>query len=314
MKENKNEKLPLQRIITEFNFSLYSQGKPESTIKAYTTDIKQFLDFINENYQSKYYIDDINIRILQDYVMYLQEKVVHSELSSVTKDRKLDSLSVLYKFLELIFDKPNLFKKLVINRTKKNGYNPETEEFQNKIQFLSKQECSLLLEKIKGSHDIYKTRDYCMVLLMLTTGMRGSSVREACWQDIDLIKKEMFVRNVKSKIVNKIPITDELCQAFADYKNICGINHDQIFLSNKGTPISKTAFNNAIKRILSYINVNKNGTSAHIFRHTFVMIMLNAKEPKEKIIKFTGHSSTDELGPYIHLLTDDLRDCLKHIS
>ncbi|AMJ39767.1 tyrosine-type recombinase/integrase [Anaerotignum propionicum] len=308
------EKLTLIKMLKQFEIYLYARENSQATMKAYITDISQFIEFLKNNYPSKVYIEDIDLRILESYKIYLVNKVSKQQICAKTKDRKLDSVIVLYKFLESHFKIENLAQKLVINRTKKNGYSNINGEIQNKIKYLSQQECTLLLEKIIESNHIDKLRDYCIVLLMLTTGIRGSSVREARFEDFDFIEKTMVVRNVKGSKAYSIPITPELCNALSSYHTSCPHTADKIFLSNKGDPLSKSAFNNMIKRVLKYINIDQNKVSSHIFRHTFVMDMLSRKNEPEKIIKFTGHSSINELAPYIHFQIDDLRDCLKFVA
>ena len=312
--KKENAKLTLNQMLKQFEIYLYSRENSKATMKAYITDISQFVKFLKSNYPNKVYVEDIDLRILESYKIFLVNKVSKEAICAKTKDRKLDSVIVLYKFLESHFNIENLAKKLVINRTKKNGYSNINAEIQNKIKYLSQQECSLLLEKIIESNHINKIRDYCIVLLMLTTGIRGSSVREARWEDFSFIKEMMVVRNVKGSKAYTIPITPELCNALSNYRTSCPNIEDKIFLSNKGTALSKSAFNNMIKRVLKYINIDQNKVSSHIFRHTFVMDMLSRKQEPEKIICFTGHSSVTELAPYIHFQIDDLRDCLKSVA
>lgn len=312
--KNENEKLTLKKMKKEFEIYLYAKESAKDTIKSYKTDINQFIGFLNRNYTSKAYIDDVDLRILEDYKLFLLEKVKNNKIKSKTKDRKIDSLKTLYKFLESRYGKENLGEKLVLNRTKKNGYNPETGEIANKIKFLTKAESKELLEKIRESHHIDKLRDYCIVLLMLSTGMRSCSAREARWDDIDFINKRLVVRNNKAQKTHIIPIKEELCDALASYCMATKNTSEIIFLSNKGKPISRTAFNNTIKRVLKYIGIEEQGLSSHIFRHSFVMSMLANKTEPEKIIRFTGHSSVAELEPYIHFNVDDLRDCLQDVA
>lgn len=179
---------------------------------------------------------------------------------------------------------------------------------------ITKAETKELLQKIRESNHIDKLRDYCIVLLMLSTGMRSCSAREARWDDIDFINKRLVVRNNKAQKTHIIPIKEELCHALASYCMATQNTSEIIFLSNKGKPISRTAFNNTIKRVLKYIGIDEQGLSSHIFRHSFVMSMLANKTEPEKIIRFTGHSSVAELEPYIHFNVDDLRDCLQDVA
>ncbi|MEA5056469.1 MAG: site-specific integrase [Anaerotignum propionicum] len=312
--KNENEKLTLKKMKKDFEIHLYAQGHAKNTITSYNTDISQFINFLNINYTSKVYIDDIDLRILEDYRLSLNNKVQNGKFKSTTKDRKLDTLNALYEFLESRYGKQDLTKKLAMNRTKKDGYNTETGEFTNKIKFLTEEESKELLEKIRTSNHVDKLRDYCIVLLMLSTGVRSCSVHEAKWEDIHFDKKTFIIRNRKGKKISLVPISDELCQAFSSYWMASETTSDIIFLSNKGNPISRTAFNNAIKRVLNYIGIDEQGLSSHIFRHTFVMDMLSRKKEPEKIIRFTGHSSVNGLAPYIHYNVDDLRDCLRPIA
>lgn len=314
MKYTEPKKITLKQIQKDFEIYLYARGNAKSTQIAYQTDILQFITFLKKRYCHICYIDDIDIRILEAYKLFLIEKVKNKDISSKTKDRKLDSLTILYSFLESHHNKNNLMNKISFKRTKKNDYSSETQEFANKITFLTKEESNLLLEKIKSSSNVNKIRDYCMVLFMLTTSTRGCSVRESKWEDLDIFNKKITIRNNKGQKCHVVPISSQLCEAFSSYHAVSTDTSEKIFLSNKGYPISKTAFNNVVKRILSYIDINEPGISSHIFRHTFVMNMIANNISSEKIIRFTGHSSVDELKPYIHYCIEDLRNCISSVS
>lgn len=96
---------------------------------------------------------------------------------------------------------------------------------------------------------------------------------------------------------------------------------DILFVTKFNTPICATVYNDAIKRIVSEVNLQRDGTeqipvfSAHTFRHTFATRCIEAGILPKTVQKYLGHANLQmTMDLYVHITEDFKRDEMKKLD
>ena len=96
---------------------------------------------------------------------------------------------------------------------------------------------------------------------------------------------------------------------------------DLIFLSKFNTPISSVVLNDAIKRIIEEINLQRDNVdlfptfSAHTFRHTFATRCIEAGILPKTVQKYLGHATLQmTMDLYVHVTDDFKQEELKKLD
>lgn len=96
---------------------------------------------------------------------------------------------------------------------------------------------------------------------------------------------------------------------------------DLIFVTKFNTPISSVVLNDAIKRIIEEINLQRDNVdlfptfSAHTFRHTFATRCIEAGILPKTVQKYLGHATLQmTMGLYVHVTDDFKQEELKKLD
>ena len=157
----------------------------EKTIKAYTIDLNQYLEFITTT--------EINQKIINEYIHYLNKKY----LKYKTIKRKIASVKAFYSPKTIQKD----YIDKIIHLLLKDLKNSKT-EFQKKISL----------------------RNITLISVMFSTGIRVSELCNIKLKDIDLLEKKLkiFGKGSKERILylgNSNVV--QLCQMYLTYNNTC---------------------------------------------------------------------------------------------
>ncbi|CAB1244199.1 conserved protein of unknown function [Ruminococcaceae bacterium BL-6] len=300
-------RITLKQAVEKFPDYILLEGNTESTIKAYSCDIKQFYSYMRAKYPNIVYIDSLKRNHISDYLLSILKKVKAKKCSCYTYDRKADSLIVFCKYIfENGYSSDNLLKSYKRKRMKNRYFADFKSDFQPYI--FTEEELSKLINTIMDSNDQNKDRDLAIFMMLIQLGIRRSTLLEACWEDVSFEKKEMTLHHVKDQISTRVKITQELSDVLENYQFISGRKTGKIFISNEGNPLSKSAYNDVIRKYLKKIGAYQKGATGHSFRHTFITNAVRKNINAARIMRYTGHRDFSSLKPYLHLAPDDLND------
>ncbi len=305
-----DKKITINQAIKEFPNFLYIKGKTKSTMKAYIADLKIFREFMKENFRSKYLIEEITRSDIVFYQTFLIDKVKEGKYKKVTADRKFDSLKVFYDYLEHYGHiKDNFLKEFSFTRAK-GAYDKENAVLYIP-EFLEPNEIDRIIQSAKSTRTCNTLRDICILELLRSTGCRRCSVLDLKWEDINLFNETILIKHQKTKNTSILPLSERLKDALTDYMKTQKAPSGYVFKSNKGNPLSMTAFSQVIKKYVTLSGLeNKKDfeITAKTFRHSFITLLVRKNIPLEKIARYTGHKDVNTLKVYTHLKTDDLND------
>ena len=246
-----------QNLRSFFNFLIIEKGLSKNTVKAYETDIKGFIKWIDKNnIGSLLKIKESNAN---QYISFL----FSLKLKSSSVNRKLFSLKSFYLFL--------LKKKFIDNSPFNEVISPKQEKYLPASMSESE------VEKLLNSPDITKDleqRDKAMIEMLYATCMRISELINIKITDIDMNRSVIKVMGKGSK-ERLIPFGESASEALSNYLKIRKDSPSkEVFISNRGKKISRVAFWQRIKVYFLRENL-KDSISPHTLRHAFATHLLN---------------------------------------
>ena len=282
-----------QNLRSFFNFLIIEKGLSKNTVKAYKTDIKGFIKWINKN--NKQSLLNIKETSVNQYISYL----FSLKLKSSSVNRKISSLKSFYLFL--------LKKKLIRYSPFSEVISPKQEKYLPAS--MSESEVEKLLNSPDASKEI-EQRDKAMIEMLYATGMRISELINLRITDIDMNRSVIKVMGKGSK-ERLIPFGESASEALSNYLKIRKDSPSkEVFISNRGKKISRVAFWQRIKVYLLRENL-KISISPHTLRHAFATHLLNRGADLRSVQLLLGHSDLSTTQIYTHIAKQRLGDVLK---
>ena len=270
----------------------------EKTIKAYTIDLNQYLEFITTT--------EINQKIINEYIHYLNKKY----LKYKTIKRKIASVKAFYSYLEYeeIIDYSPFNK--IKTKIKEPKLLPKTiqKDYIDKI-------IHLLLKDLKNSKTEFQKkislRNITLISVMFSTGIRVSELCNIKLKDIDLLEKKLkiFGKGSKERILylgNSNVV--QLCQMYLTYNNTCKKN-EYFFLNKFNKKLSEQTVRILLKKIESELELSTHITP-HMFRHTFATTLLEKGVDIRYIQNILGHSSISTTKIYTYVTYSKQKEIL----
>jgi len=271
----------------------YEKRYSPKTILAYKTDLRQFQEFLNAEFDSAP-IEEANHSLVRSWVVSL----VENQNDPVSVNRKIACLRSYYKFLlrqGLITKDP--MSKIKILKTKK-----------KLPHFVQEEEMARALDHVEIPNDFEGLRDHLVLELFYGTGMRLSEL-------IGLTDLSINVRDKTLKVLGKrnkeriIPFTQSLAQLINDYRKVRNRDIERkngnLLVTDGGQPLYPVLVNRIVKKYLGKANVEKK--SPHVLRHTYATHLLNKGAEINAVKDLLGHASLAATQVYTHNSMEKLK-------
>lgn len=291
------------------------KGRSPLTVKEYYYDLSRFLKFIvmrkkyfGYNFDSdintidiskisRKNLIDIDITDLHSYISYCDN---HFGDSTKTKARKISSIKSWFKYLyytiEIIPNNPT--EKLELPKLEK----------RNPI-YLTLAESERLLQSVKyEKNEFSRTRDLCIILILLTCGLR---VSELTGINIDSIKNDKLTVIGKGNKERIVFLNENCIYSINSYLKLRPHNCDTnaLFLSSQKKRISNRAIQLRIKKYFKMSGLDSSLYSPHKLRHTAATLMYKYGNVDIRTIQsILGHTSVATTQIYTHLDDDDIKE------
>ena len=298
--------MTLQTTISEFlTHCQFEKNLNAKTIEAYTTDLKQFLNFVVSE-DARKDVQKIDKVILKKYLQEL------SSFKTKTIKRKMACLKAMFNYLEYENDDfYSPFRRLKI-RLKDAFILPTVMNIDEVRQILNTLYQSL--NNIDKEKYKYKSmvRDIAVVELLFATGMRVSELCHLRLNDVDLKQGiiKIFGKGSKERMIQICQ--QETIHALQNYINLFSkqLQFDQPFFINRlGNNLSTQSVRIMIKNYIKQSKINKHITP-HTFRHTFATLLLEESVDLKYIQTLLGHSSITTTQIYTHVNTEKQKEIL----
>ena len=282
-----------QALRTFLDFLHIEKGLSPNTVKSYQSDLSIFFGWLSSNCNSS--IENTKSDDLELFIKHLFKL----GFKSTTINRKISSIKTFYVYLKK--------QKLINIIPTEDIIVPKQEK--NLPKSISEKEVETLLNSINGSSNI-ELRDKAMMELLYATGVRVSELVNIKLNDIDFNRRVIRVIGKGSK-ERLIPFGEKAFIALNNYlasreKSIT----KEIFLSNRGTGITRISFWNRVKFYLNRCGLSIE-ISPHTLRHAFATHILNRGADLRSVQMLLGHSDLSTTQIYTHIAKQRLSDVLK---
>lgn len=282
-----------------FDYLQLEKKYSQKTIIAYKNDLKSFQDFNYSKFDQKN-IKGVNYSQIRSWIVSL----VGDKISNTSINRKISSLNSYYKFLLKIGDiKINPLIEHKSLKTKSTIQLP-----------FSETEISNVLNPLNFDKSFEGHRDFLILELLYTTGIRRQELIDLKIQNIDYSNKRIKVlgKRNKERYIPLISSTIESIDKYLKYrdglKNIK--SNDKLFLTSKGKSIYDNLVYRITKKYFSGFST-KSKKSPHILRHSFATHLLNNGADLNSVKDLLGHTSLAATQVYTNRSIEEIKKVFK---
>jgi integrase/recombinase XerC len=288
--------ITLEKGLATFINALSGKNRSTATIRAYQTDIQQFIVFLHEISVSAHTPQDVEKVDILEYFSFLAKK----DLTGVARARKLSAIREYFRFLEGLGE---------IAKSPTNGVETPKRE-KNTRQFLRSDEYTKMLS-LAGAN----ARDYAILQVFLQTGIRVSELASLTLRDVDFIKPSITVRG-KGNAQREIALEKKGIQALRSYLAVRAVpegTSERLFLNYQGEPISERGVRKLVVKYTKAAGITKKA-SCHTLRHTFATYKAEKGVSPFQLQQWLGHANLNTTQIYVHLGKQNARKIMQETS
>ena len=276
------------------DFLLLEKKYSQHTAVAYENDIEMFELYLSREF-SESKVSNANYSQIRSWIV----KLVSSNVTNRTINRKVSSLNSYYKFLLKIqsieFNPLTQHKALKVSK---------------KLQIpFSETEITSVLNLIE-TDSFEGLRDKLIVELFYSTGMRRTELVNLQLSDVDISQGQLKVLGKRNK-ERFIPLLSTVIRTYQAYlierSNLKEVQDSKsLLLTRKGFKIYEKLVYRVIVNYFDTIS-SKVKKSPHILRHSFATHLLNNGADLNSVKELLGHSSLASTQVYTHSSVAELR-------
>jgi integrase/recombinase XerC len=286
--------ITLEKGLATFLNALAGKNRSAATIRAYQTDIQQFLSFLHANNVSMKTPEGVEKVDVLEYLSHCAKR----ELTGIARARKMSAIREYFRFLEgvgLITKSPTI--GIETPKREKNGR-----------QVLRPDEYTKMLS-LAGANP----RDYAVLQVFLQTGIRVSELAHLTIEDIDFIKPSITVRG-KGSVEREIVLEKKGVHALKSYLAVRGESFSpRVFLNYQGEPISERGIRKLVVKYRKEAGITKKA-SCHTLRHTFATYKAEKGVSAFQLQQWLGHANLNTTQIYVHLGKQNARKIMQDTS
>lgn len=300
----KNNELQLETLIQGYQLSCQTEGKSAKTIEWYGAFLRRFAKFLQSCGMSTA-VTGINRGHVRSFICHLQTeaKVPHTgvPLSPATVQGYVRALKAFFSWLEKEeYVASNPIARLPIPKAPTKIVSTFTSE---DIERLIR-----ACQQVENN----SSRDLCILLLLLDTGVRVSELTSIEMQDVDIEEGYIKITRAKGSRERLVPIGSVARRLLWRYMS-CGrpqplvdrVTH--LFLTGGGLPLTRNGVQQMVRRWGRRAGLRGVRCSPHTFRHTFAKNYLLNGGDIFSLQKILGHSSLASVRMYVNLFAADVK-------
>ena len=286
--------MTLENGLAAFLDAMLGKNRSSATLRAYRTDVLQFIHFLHENNVAITDVDDVGKVDVLEYLAVLARK----GLTGVARARKVSAIREYFRFLEGLG---------AIERSPAAGIDTPKREKHTR-QFLRSDEYTKMLSLAGGN-----PRDYAILQVFLQTGIRVSELANLTTEDVDFIKPAIRVRG-KGNQEREIALEKRGVQALKNYLAARAENlSDILFLNYMGEPISERGIRKLVVKYRKNAGITKRA-SCHSLRHTFATYKAEKGVSPFQLQQWLGHANLNTTQIYVHLGKQNAKKIMEQTS
>lgn len=262
------------------------KNRSPATIRAYRTDLAQFLTWLLEENSYIQTAADVTTEDVLDYLGEYLGELAHRGLSGVSRRRKLAAIREFFRYAKQI--------KLIADDPADGIDTPKGEGLGR--NWLTTTEYNKLLAAAGGN-----VRDFCLLTVMLQTGVRISELCALTLEDIDLEHHLLQVRAGKGMKARTIPLEKKASAALKGWLKVRPATyHQALFLSRYDEPLHPNSVRKLLEKYCGLAGITKRVTP-HSLRHTFATHKAGHPQVTTFLLQdLLGHSNPATTRRYVH--------------
>jgi integrase/recombinase XerD len=282
-------------------FESYIDAKPR-TVNAYVSNIKRFAWYLNQEG-----IHSPTRQDILDYRSYLKEHYKPATVQSY-----MVAVRLFFQWTEQAGLYPNVAQRI----------KGATISKEHKKDHLTSGQMQRVLDTVDRSTPEGK-RDYAILALMVTGGLRGIEIHRANIEDLRTLGDSTVLyiqgkgKEEKADYIKIMPVVEA---ALRDYIKTRGelIEGEALFTSmsnnSKGQRLSTRSISGIVKQRLKDAGFNSDRLTAHSLRHTAVTLSLIGGNTLQEVQQFARHGNISTTQIYAHNLDRAKNKCEETIS
>lgn len=312
-------------ILKDFlNYLDLNQGYSINTVATYKFNTYHFLVFLEDK---KIKLKRINKNMISDYIFFLR-----NIKNNFSKSIRL-KIAILRAFCRYMNEELKILKHNPIEKgefrykiEKKDAKSLSKNQIDSLLPVLltEKERISELLSGTNGKKILLNkqifalNRDYVLIKLLLSTGLRISEALNIRIKDIDFIDRSIRIYGKGKKLREVFFDIEELEKDFMNYiddvKKLI-LDHDYIFVSIKNySKMTSRGFQLLLKKYLKMAGITTMITP-HNLRHTFASISIEKGCNIKAVSQLLGHSNIQiTIDTYTHLSNEHVRAVIKRCN
>lgn len=290
--------------------------RSDLTIKEYTYDLQLFFRWYliyQGRIKGDEEFEDIDISVIDlsdlrdiklgDFYRFLSWLSKERDVGPAGRSRKVSALRAFFNYLT---------SKAKVLETNPTQDLESPKQMRSLPQYLEVDEARALLAVAAASEDTNAARDYCILVLFLTCGLRlselvGIDIKDIEGDKLRVIGKGNKERQVFLNHLAREAISDYLEERLPPKDD----KEDALFISRNRQRISQRAVENVVKKYLQIAGLDSSRYSAHKLRHTAATLMYRYGEADLRSLQqILGHESVATTEIYTHVSSDMLQDTI----
>jgi integrase/recombinase XerD len=176
------------------------------------------------------------------------------------------------------------------------------------------EQIQVLLDGVRKDRSEGGLRNYAMLLLLVTYGLRAGEICRLQLNDIDWREQRLWIRHSKTGRRTCLPLTPAVGDAVLDYlrRGRPKCREREIFIrlhAPRCAFATSTALYSMLRRQFAQLGIRLTGKrGAHVFRHSRAATLLRAGVPLKTIGDLLGHRSAYSTAIYLKLDHRELRN------
>ena len=241
--------------INQFKKQLQLEEKSEATIKKYSRDISEFIEYIGEREIDKELVISYKNKLIEE------RKPATVNVKAIAVNRFLCFIGKGNCSIKLLKIQAQIF----VNEEKELSLN----EYRRLINTADKERIGLIIRTISS------------------TGIRISELKYITVEAVNEGKAEVHLKG-KNRVI-LIPLV--LRKQLINYINDNHIEKGPVFVTKSGKPIDRSNIWKEMKRLCDKANVDKSKVFPHNLRHLFARVFYEEEKDIVRLADVLGHTS-----------------------
>jgi integrase/recombinase XerD len=282
---------------TQFNDYLIhceERNLTQNTVDSYQFYLEYLKRYLEEN-QHSLLVDEITEKDLKDFLNHMRKTKNNNQ---ATINAAIAQLRPFFNYLveqEIILDNP-------MTRIKKGKLDQKPI-----LPFSSEDVQNLLKQPDKSRHAGY--RDYSIMLMLLSTGMRISECLNLTISDVDFKNNRILIRESKNRTPRIVGMAKKIKPELQRFIRLCHPNaksFDILFQNQDGGKMADNTIQENFREYGKQANIDPRiRVSPHTYRHTYAINYLKNGGSTASLREQLGHRTIETVEKYLYWSSDD---------